>query len=302
MKSSKKIFKKNEWGMVIVILCWGLNLPLIKIALREIPTLPFNAIRLTLASLALLAIFALNSEPAAFARRDLPRLVFLSLCGHTFYQLFFINGLDHTTVTNTAVIFAISPIAISLLSSFFKQERIGTLGWLGILVAFGGAYMVVTGKSGRFQLSSATLKGDLILIAAVLMWAAYTVMSKPLLHRHSPLKVTAFTMGIGTLGFIPFSVPSFSAFSVTAVSAKAWLFLVYSGLIALSLCYLLWFRSVKQVGNSQTAVFSNLQPLVSMAFAFWILGEPLTRNLAAGTALIFAGLYLTRRGPRKPPT
>ncbi len=95
---------------------------------------------------------------------------------------------------------------ISLLSSFFKHEKIKPLGWLGIALGFAGIYLVISGRAGGFALSRQTWKGDLLLFAAVFLWAHYSVSARPLLKIYSPLKFTAVTMGLGSLMFFPFSV------------------------------------------------------------------------------------------------
>ena len=57
--------------------------------------------------------------------------------------------------------------------------------------------------------------------------------------------------------------------------------MLYSGVIALSLALVLWFFSVRRVGNSQTAVYSNLQPVLAMVFAWLLLGEKASSSAAA---------------------
>jgi len=208
----------------------------------------------------------------------------------------FISGIHLTTASNTAVIFGSTPIMISLLSSFFKHERIKPLGWLGIVLGFAGIYLVISGRAGGFSLSRHTWKGDLLLFAAVFLWAHYSVSARPLLKIYSPLKFTAVTMGLGSLMFFPFTVPQLLRLPFASISAKAWLCMIYSGLIALSLALVLWFFSVRRVGNSQTAVYSNLQPILAMVFAHVILAERASSSLLLGAGVVFIGIYFTRRG------
>jgi len=71
--------------------------------------------------------------------------------------------------------------------------------------------------------------------------------------------------------------------------------------IALSLALVLWFFSVRRVGNSQTAVYSNLQPVLAVVFAWLLLGEKASSSLLLGAAIIFVGIYFTRRGRDAAP-
>ena len=195
----------NDLLMLLVVTIWALNLSLVKIALAEIPPLPYNGIRLLLAAAVLLAWLLLTEKNLRLRRQDLPKIVLLSFSGYALYQYLFISGIDLTTASNTAVIFGSTPIMVSLLSSFFKHEKITPLGWLGIALGFAGIYLVVSGRGGGFALSSRTWKGDLLLFAAVFLWAHYSVSARPLLKIYSPLKFTAVTMGLGALMFFPFA-------------------------------------------------------------------------------------------------
>jgi drug/metabolite transporter (DMT)-like permease len=292
---TKKI-SANDFLMLFVVAIWGLNLSLVKIALSEIPPLPYNGIRLLLAAAVLFAWLLKKEKNLRLRRQDLPRIVLLSFSAYALYQYLFITGINLTTASNTAVIFGSTPIMISLLSSFFKHERIRPLGWLGIVLGFAGIYLVISGRAGGFSLSRHTWKGDLLLFAAVFLWAHYSVSARPFLKIYSPLKFTAVTMGLGALMFFPVSVPQLLKLPYTSISLKAWLCLLYSGVIALSLTLVLWFFSVRKVGNSQTAVYSNLQPILAILFAYFLLGERATPSLLLGGGVVFVGIYFTRRG------
>jgi drug/metabolite transporter (DMT)-like permease len=287
---------RNDLLMFLVVTIWGVNLSLVKIALGEIPPLPYNGIRLLLAA-AVLVAWQLRSERNLRLRgQDLAKIILLSFSGYTLYQYLFITGINMTTASNTAVIFGSAPIMISLLSSFFKHEKILPLGWLGIGLGFAGIYLVISGRSGGFSLSRQTWKGDLLLFAAVFLWAHYSVSARPLLKIYSPLKFTAVTMGLGSLMFFPFSIGPLQKLPYAAISLKAWLCLIFSGVVALSLALVLWFFSVRNVGNSQTAVYSNLQPVLAVVFAYLLLAETVSSSLLLGAMVVFTGIYFTRRG------
>jgi drug/metabolite transporter (DMT)-like permease len=291
----------NDLLMLVVVTIWAVNLSLVKIALAEIPPMPYNGIRLLLAAAGLVAWLLFTEKDLRLRRRDLPKIVMLSFSGYALYQYLFISGINLTTASNTAVIFGSTPIMVSLLSSFFKHERITPLGWLGIALGFAGIYLVISGRAGGFSLSDRTWKGDLLLFAAVFLWAHYSVSARPLLKVYSPLKFTAVTMGLGSLMFFPFTLPQLRQLSFAAVSAQAWLCMLYSGWVALSLALVLWFISVRRVGNSQTAVYSNLQPVLAVVFAYLLLGEKATSSLLIGAAVIFIGIYFTRKGREENP-
>lgn len=292
-------FTVTDLLMLLVILIWGLNLSVIKISLREIPPMSFNGIRLLLSSFLLIISILITEKSLSLKKEHLPKIFLLSIIGYTIYQLLFIEGINLTTASNTAVILGTSPIVISILSSYFKHEKIKAIGWAGIILGFIGLYIVVTEKTNGLHISQKTFKGDLLLFFAVLLWSYYSVASKPLLKIYSPLKLTGITMGIGSILFFPFSFNSLKSISFQSVSFNAWFWLFYSGAFALSFSLVIWFISVKKIGNSQTAMYSNLQPVFAIIFAHFILSENISRNLVIGTIIIFSGIYFARIGKER---
>lgn len=287
--------------LVVIVSVWALNISLVKIALTEIPPLAFNALRLAIASVILMSALFLTERSARIAREDIPKILLLSFSGYAVCQTLVIVGINLTTASNTAVISGTSPILISLLSSFFKHDRISPLGWLGVVLGFGGVYTVISGRAGGFHFSAQTFKGDIVVFLAICLWAHYSVSARPLVKVYSPLRFSAVTISLGTLFSLPFSYSSLKVIPGAAISPRSWGLLAFAGVVSLAAGLIIWFNSVKKVGNTQTAVYSNLQPVLAIIFAHFLLHDPVSGGLAAGAALIFSGIYLTRRGRRPMP-
>jgi drug/metabolite transporter (DMT)-like permease len=75
----------------------------------------------------------------------------------------------------------------------------------------------------------------------------------------------------------------------------------YAGLFALVIAYLLFYRGVQVLGATRTALYSNLQPVIALTVAWLLLGERPTAWQLVGTALVLAGLLLSRLAPMRPP-
>lgn len=293
-----KRFGSSDLLMLSAILFWAVNFSFVKIALREFSPLGFNGIRLSLASVVLMIIFFISKEGLSLHKSDHWKLVVLGIIGNTAYQLLFIHGIYFTTASNTAIIIALTPVFIALLSSLLKHERISWAAWAGIMISFIGFCFVISNQVGVFRFSSRGLRGDLLIFFGCIVWALYTVFSKPLLDRMSPLKLTALTMVYGTIFYLPFCVKDMLNLPYRALSLKAWAALIYSALFALSFCYVIWYASVKRVGNAKTAIYDYLVPIFSILFAYIFLKERIALLQAGGTLVIFVGVYLTRSGYR----
>jgi drug/metabolite transporter (DMT)-like permease len=284
--------------MLGAVLLWAVNFSVIKIALREFTPLSFNGPRLTIASFLLLFFLWRKEGRLSLPKSDLWKVAVLGIVGNTIYQLFFINGIDRTTASKTSLVMTITPIFIALLSAVFIRERIHWAGWLGILTAFLGLYLVIFCRPAAGPLSSRNLQGDLLILFGNLFWAAYTVFSKPLLDRMSPLRLTAFTLAIGTLFYLPLTIREIAALPWRSLSPRSWSALLFSGVFAVAVSYVIWYSSVKRVGNTKTGIYGNITPVFSVVFAYLFLGESIGLIQIIGTLTIVLGFSLTRFGDR----
>jgi drug/metabolite transporter (DMT)-like permease len=282
--------------LLLMVVIWGSNFSIVKAAIGQIPHLAFNALRLALASAVFLALIAARGAPA-LSRRDWAALALLGLVGHFVYQLAFMGGIALTTASNSSLILGGSPVAVALASAVAGHERIPRAQWAGVLLSSAGIYLVV-GTGARF--SGASLRGDLLTLFAVACWAAYTVGSRSLLIRMSPLVVTGFSMAFGTLLYVPLGLPALLRLDWRAVTPWAWLSLAFSSLLALNVAYLIWYTAVQRIGNVRTSAYSNITPIVALTTAALFLGEHLTTGKIAGAAAILGGVVVTRVFARTP--
>ena len=299
--SSRLGLDANDFGLLAVVLIWGLNLTIVKIALKEMLPLAFNGVRFALASITLLLLLRRFGESYRTNRKDTLWLIGLGLLGHTAYQIFFIEGIAKTTASHAALIFGITPVVVAILSLVLGHERVTGAGWAGAALAFVGEYLIIAGKAPSGG-PAPSLPGDLLVLAAAFCWCFYTVLARPLLARHSPLKVTAISIAWGSLAMIPFCVPSMARQEWGYVKPAVWAATLYSFLFAIVIAYILWYRSVHKVGNVRTAVYSNLVPVTGTLAGCMFLGERLYPALAIGAAAIFAGIALTRSQRSSPAT
>jgi drug/metabolite transporter (DMT)-like permease len=274
--------------LVLMVVIWGANYALIKIVLRELPPPVFNAGRLIVASAVFLGLLAVTARTRP-TRRDWLELAGLGLYGQFLYQLFFLNGMSRTSVANASLIIGFVPVVVALVNGALGVERLSATHWIGIAVSVVGMYFVVGLDAA---MTTTTLLGDALTFGAVLAWSAYTIAARPLLQRHSPIVVTAWSMVLGTLFYLPYAAPALAKVQWSAVSAGAWIGTTLSALLALNLSYIVWNTAVQRLGGTQTALYSNAIPVAAVASAAIWLGEPIDRWKVLGGALIILGLVV----------
>ena len=276
--------------LLLLVVIWGSNFSVIKVSIAEIPPLGFNVLRLVVATAALLGALGLAGARAP-ARREWRPLLALGL-GLACYQLSFVTGLARTTATNSAVILGCMPVAVLLLNAVSRQrEHVNWLQWAGVAFAFVGVYLVVGAGAGA---NWATLDGDLIIVISLWCWAWYTVGSRGVLTRCSPLQVTTSAMVVCTVILLPTGIPDLVRLDWSRVNGWAWVATVVSGVLALSVSHIIWYTGVQQLGSARTSIYSNLVPVAAMTVAALWLREPIGWMNASGAALVLGGLLLAR--------
>ena len=284
-------------------LIWGTNYALVKSAFRELDPQAFNALRLVLASTVMAAtshvarrttLHDIFHTTARVTRRDWVRLAWLGLIGHFLYQFLFVGGLARTSVANGALLVSSTPIVITILSTIAGHDRPGVLHWAGTLLSLAGIYIVVGHGA---QVSAASMRGDLMLMGAVVCWAIYTMGARPLMERHSPVGVTALSMLIGTTVYVPIAAPNLARVPWASVGTLTWVKLVYSSIFAICVSYTIWYAAVREIGSARTSIYSNLLPIVAMITAWVWLHEPIGAAKLLGASAVLAGVALARMGP-----
>jgi drug/metabolite transporter (DMT)-like permease len=285
----------TETALSMMVFVWGVNFAVVKHALADIQPLAFNALRFVIASVLVLAVLRARGELSLPDRADIPRVVMLGLLGNVIYQMCFILGLDRTAAGHASLILALTPILTAFLSMLTGHERPGPRTWGGASLSILGIALV-SGASIRVEGSSA-LVGDAILVTACIAWATYTVGARPIVRRYGSVRTTAWTLWTGAVGLIALGIPSLLRQDWDGVSMEAWGGLVFSATFAIGLAYLIWYRGVERIGNTRTAIFSNLTPVVALFAGVVLLNEAPSTLALLGAALTLGGVMIVRTDP-----
>jgi drug/metabolite transporter (DMT)-like permease len=295
-------FGITDVSLVLMALIWGVNFSFVKYGTTVLDPLAYNAVRVALAAVALVLIAQLSTRlagPVATgwpARRDAIALASLGTLGNGLYQIFFVEGVARTRAGDAALVIAASPAFIALIGRIRGSEHVRARGVTGIVLSVLGIGLVVIGgtEAGGVGTHRATLLGDLLVLAGCLCWSVYTVWLQPYTHRVGGLHLSALTMVGGMIPLLAVAAPAITRASWSNVPALAWGAIVYSGLGALVVAYLFWYRGVRVLGPTRTAMYSNLQPLFALIVAWLALGETPSVWQGAGAISIIGGLWLTR--------
>lgn len=286
-------------GMAVI---WGVNYSVVKFGATHFSPLAFNGLRVAIAAVALVVISLVVVRERWPSGATMWRLLALGVLGNCVYQLFFIEGLSRTRAGTAALVLAASPAFIAVIGRLLGVERLTTRGAIGVALSIGGVALVIIGgassaahgAASAAPVSGDSLLGNVLVLAGCVCWATFTVLLKPYTERVHGLHLSTITMVGGALPLLVVSAPAFAATAWRDVAPSAWAAVAYSSLLALVVAYLVWYRGVRVLGPTRTAMYGNLQPVVALAVAWLMFAEIPTALQLGGAAAIMAGIVMSR--------
>ncbi len=232
-------------------------------------------------------------------RADWGAMALLGLFGVVGYHYFFFTSLRYTATANTAIINAFNPVVTGVMAALFIGERLTHRQYGGIVVALLGVLTLLTRGKITALLTLEFNRGDALMLGAVLCWVVYSLIIKQLSQRYSGLTITfyAAVAGVGQL-LVLASLESWWQ-QLPTISLAAFVAILYMGVAASGIAYLLFNLSIQQVGPTRTAsVVYSLVPIFVAALAWLFFREPLTATMVASMGLILLGVNVVLSQPK----
>jgi len=305
--ASQPKFGVTDALLFMMATIWGINFVVVKYATHLFSPLAFTGLRVLTVAV-FLVLFALSrGRPMRdktgqvrgrtwrlpLTRGDFYRLLLFGVLGNGLYQLFFVIGVAHTRAGNAALIVGAAPAFIALASRARGLERVKRMTFAGIGLSVIGVAIVIFG-SARPSNGEVTLLGSVLVFFGVLCWTAYTILLQPYTRRIDVINLSAITMIGGAVPLLVATMPAIAATNWAGVGVGGWVALLYSSVISMGVAYIFYYRGLRILGPTRTAVYTNLQPIIALLVAWAFLGENPTVFQGIGAVTIIAGVFLTR--------
>jgi drug/metabolite transporter (DMT)-like permease len=286
-------------GLIGATVGWASAFITGKVVLLEVPPLVAAAGRHAIAALVLLP-FALRLRPTAQAVRGVAApLCWISLAGGVLYPYLFLEALARTSAANCSLLIALNPLFTVMLSPLIGEPR--ERRWGGILLALGGAALVITrgdpenvGRLARLSFAS----GDLLAVIAAMLWASFNLASKRVVAVLPPAFINCLIFAFGALCLFALGAGDQPFERLGGMSAAAAASLTSMAVLSSVLAGNLFLLGMRAVGVNRTVVFIYLVPVVTAVLSMVFLGEQVGAAQAIGGAAVLVGVYWTTR-PRQ---
>lgn len=280
---------RSHLAVLGVVVVWAGSFSVIKALLDHgVEALDIAIVRYAIALPGFALILWHKGGLPGLTRRDAGRVVAAGLLVVLGYHLSLNVGTRYTTASVAALVVALAPGMTLVLATLVGLDRMRARQVVGLAVAFAGVMVVVSLGAGE-TLSFESAKGPLIVVGAPLSFALYNVLLKPLFARHDLLALTAAASLAGTVGLLPLVRRSTLETAIDVSAADAAL-LLYLGVLATLLGYIVWNVGLRGLGPTRAVAYTYAISPLAVVIAAVVLDEPVTLWLALGGALVVGGI------------
>jgi drug/metabolite transporter (DMT)-like permease len=243
-------------------------------------------------------VMAALAGPRLLAQRaailaEWPRLALLGGLGVAGFSMLLYLGLHRTTAVNGLLVQAVQPCLTMVAMAALVGERPTTRMIAGLVVSLVGVAVIVARGSAASLLALSANPGDLLILAATIVYSVYTILLARLPLR-DPIVAAAAIFIAGTVWLAPAYGAELIAGKRMAATPAAVAVILYTALFASCLAYLCYNRTVALIGPTRAGSVTNLMPVFGTLLAVLLLGERLQGYDFLGIALVVAGVVLVR--------
>jgi drug/metabolite transporter (DMT)-like permease len=286
---SSGVTTRAHLSLLSVVLVWAGSFSVIKALLDDgVPAGDIAILRYAIAAPGFAFILWRARGLPGLTRGDAARVVSAGLLVVIGYHLSLNIGTRDTTAGIAALVVALAPGMTLVLAVALGLDRIRLGHVVALAVAFFGVAIVVVLGAGS-DLSFESVKGPLIVLGAPLAFALYNVILKPLFGRHDLLALTAATSLAGIVGLLPL-VRGSTIETVVDASATEMVLLLYLGVLATFLGYILWSVGLRKLGPTRAVSYTYAISPLAVVIGAVVLDEPVTPWLVLGGALVVGGI------------
>ena len=279
---------------VLATFIWSGNFIVAKAVIKQIPPISLNFYRWLIASIIIFP-FAFKKFKAEWktVKQSWHYLFWISLTGIALFNTFVYVGAHYTSAINLALIGTTSsPIMSVLFARIFLKEKVGWMKFAGMILCIIGVLFLLSHGNFRNLIHLKFSEGDLWVLLAAFCFAIYNTMAKKKPVTISPVNFLFVIFSFGTLMVLPFFIWETKQTLPVEWNVNLLFAILYLGLFASVICFLIWNNAIGKLGAGRTALFGNLIPVFSSIEAAIFLHEDFTWVHIISMLIVFVGIVL----------
>lgn len=287
--------------IIILGFFWGSTLIASRFSVGQFHPTTYIGLRLTLASLGHIAVYALSRQ------RHWPRdkqvwrhAILLGVLGTAVPMTTIVSSLQYLSSGIASILLTTNPALTIIFAHFFLQdESLTKRKAFGVVLALSGAALLaIRGETGLSDIEQNSLLGYLFIAIAMLAGSSMTIYARKYMQKMDAFDVASIRMFVAALVVMPLSAV-FVGFDLSPVTVTGYLALGYAAIIGTFLGMMLSFYNIKRFGATASAMTSYVMPIVTGFGGWLLLDEQITAGMLVGVVLIIAGIALINRKSRQ---
>lgn len=288
--------------LLIFVVLWGGNFVLAEVALREMTPIGFSVSRFFIGGTAMITMLyfqlffgagGVERGARLFPRvhkKDWPRLLAVAVLGATLAPWLGIEGLGLTHGARASLWLALGPVLSCALGYVLGTERLGRLGYVGIVLAALGTFALAF---DGFRSDKGYWFGDLLLVLALLMAVAELHFIKPLAARYGATAMVAARTAIGGMVYLAIALPALVGETWLQLSAWTWIAIIFGGAVGVGIGQWAKVRALKKLGPTRVVLYGNLVPLAALWLAWaTIRTQPSALEILSGLFIVLGAICI----------
>jgi len=284
-------------ALVFSMIFWSFSFVWFKIANKDYDPIAIVFIRLCIAIVFLSAFLWITGRFTRVKKGDRKYFFLLALFEPFLYFLGESFGLTYVSSTVGSVIISTIPVFAVIFAWVIYRERLKLINYLGVIVSFAGVLIFITSSTGSIEMNP---RGLALMFLAVISAVGYNMVLHRLAHQYDPVTIVNIQNIIGAILFLPlFLIFDLKDLMATGIVAGSFGSIVLLAIFASCGAFVLFAYSVRHLGISRANIFSNLIPVFTAIFAWFIVSDRLTVRNGIGMAVVIAGLFLSQAGKNR---
>ena len=286
----------------VLAIVWGLNWPILKIGVSELPPLTFRAMTLPFAALGLFAVARVAGDSVRVPRAwwfRVSALAFFNIAGWNGLLLF---GVQQMAAGRSAILAYTMPIWATAIGAFVLDEPLSTRKIVGLALGTAGMALLL---GDEFRSIGSSPFAAAMILGAALSWAIGTVLLR---KWKPPIPQNTVTGWMMLLGWVPLvlAAPLFDPTPLADVLAhmngRAWFAVLYNIFLAGTIAHAAYFTLARALPVAVSSLASLPVPVVGVFAGMLVLGERPGAQEWFALALVVIALFIVMFRPARGET
>lgn len=282
--------QKGIIAMLVAVLVWGISFINIRITMEVMGAMTLGGLRFIIASIILFIIMKAKKVDLSINKKDIPLFLIAAGIGITVYFYFENNGVKYTSASIASIIIGAIPVFSVIAEALIYKKPLTKTLIASVVLSVIGVGMIV-GLDLQDLENGGSLIGYLMMFGAVFSWIVYSVANKPLFERYDQGVITFYQSAIGMVFFLPFMAFENNQWD-KIFTTEIMLHVVFLAVFASAIGFYVYLKGLDYLGISESSIYINLIPVVTVIVSFFWLGEVLKPMQMVGGALVIASVYI----------